>query len=143
MAAVNSRRVLIGALAGGVVWSIWSMVVNAGILAAYYMAAENAGLLLRQPRYGIATFMTAWFVTLFLLAYVAAWVYASVRATRGAGPGTALQVGLLLGFAAGFPLSLSVASWAPFSRAIPLWWMLDLWLGAILATLVAGWLYRD
>ena len=143
MAAVNSRRVLIGALAGGVVWSVWSMVVNAGILATRYMAAENAGLLLKQPRYGIATFMITWFVTLFLLAYVGAWFYASVRATRGAGPGTALQVGLLLGFAAGFPISLSVASWAPFSRAIPLWWMLDLWLGAILATLVAGWLYRD
>jgi hypothetical protein len=28
-------------------------------------------------------------------------------------------------------------------RHIPLWWMLDLWLGAIIASLVAGWLYKD
>jgi hypothetical protein len=48
-----------------------------------------------------------------------------------------------VGFASGFPLAFSLAAWAPFSRAISLWWMLDLWVGAILATLVAGWFYRD
>jgi hypothetical protein len=32
---------------------------------------------------------------------------------------------------------------APFARVLPLWWMLELWFGAILASLVAGWLYRD
>jgi hypothetical protein len=29
------------------------------------------------------------------------------------------------------------------ARHIPFWWMLDLWLGAIIASLVAGWLYKD
>jgi len=29
------------------------------------------------------------------------------------------------------------------SRFLPLGWMLDLWGGAILATLVAGWLYKE
>ena len=28
-------------------------------------------------------------------------------------------------------------------RALPFGWMIELWLGAILATLVAGWLYKD
>jgi hypothetical protein len=49
----------------------------------------------------------------------------------------------LVGFAAGFPVNLSVAAWAPFSRVLPLGWMLDLWVGAILAATVAGWLYKD
>ena len=143
MGSINYRRVVVGALAGGVVWSVWSMIVNAGILGRIYQAEEAAGHLLTQPRYGTAMFLTSWFVTLFLLSGIGAWLYAAVRSTRGAGPRTALMVGGLLGFTAGFPINLSVAAWAPVIRTVPLWWMLDLWVGAILATLVAGWLYRD
>jgi hypothetical protein len=138
---VNARRVVLGAVAGGVVWSIWSIVVNVVIMGSRYTEAENSGMLLKQPRYPL--FMVYWIITLFLLAYVVAWIYASVRATRGAGAGTAATVGLLVGFTAGFPVNLSMASWSPLSRVFPLWWMLDLWIGAILASLVAGWLYRD
>jgi hypothetical protein len=138
---VNARRVALGAVVGGVVWNIWSIVVNAVILSGRYAEAQNSGLLAKQPRY--PWFLVYWFITIFLLAYVVAWLYASVRATRGAGPGTALTVGLLVGFAAAFPMNLSMASWAPFSRTFPLWWMLDLWIGALLASLVAGWLYKE
>ncbi len=141
MAAINSRRVGLGALAGGVVWTIWSMVVNAGVLSTKYAAAGQAGLLLKQPRYPF--FIGYWIITLFVLSYILAWLYASARATRGAGPGTALKIGLLVGFAAGFPVNLSQATWSPLNRVIPLWWMLDLWVGAILASLVAGWVYKD
>jgi mannitol-specific phosphotransferase system IIBC component len=97
--------------------------------------------MLKQPR--LALFPVYWYVTIFLLAYVVAWLYSSVRATRGAGPGTAVTVGLLVGFAAGFPMNLSLVAWAPMGRYLPLWWMLDLWLGAIFASLVAGWLYKE
>ncbi len=141
MAAVNTRRVVLGAVVGGVVWAIWSVIINVVVLASRYAAAQKAGLLLTTPRYSL--FTAYWIITLFLLAYVLAWLYASVRATRGAGPGTALTVGLLVGFAAGFPLSFSQATWSPVDRILPLWWMLDMWVGAILASLVAGWLYRD
>ncbi len=141
MAAINTRRVALGAAAGGVVWTIWSMLINVKILGAKYLAAQQAGQLLNQPRYSF--FIGYWIVTLFLLSYVLAWLYASARATQGAGPGTALTVGLLVGFAAGFPMNLSSATWAPFDRVFPLWWLLDMWVGAILASLVAGWLYRD
>ena len=141
MAGVNTRRVALGAVAGGVVWSIWSTVVNMFLLSARYQAAQDSGALLKQPRYSL--FFAYWFVTIFLLSYVVAWLYSSVRATRGAGPGTALTVGMLVGFAAGFPMNLSLATWSPLSRYFPLWWMLNLWIGAILASLVAGWLYKD
>jgi hypothetical protein len=138
---VNTRRVALGAVAGGVVWCIWSTVINMVILSSRYMEAQNAGMMLKQPRYPL--FVAYWLITIFLLAYVVAWIYASIRATRGAGPGTAATVGLLVGFAAGFPMNLSMAAWSPLGRVFPLWWMLDLWIGAILASLVAGWLYRD
>jgi hypothetical protein len=141
MATINTRRVVLGALAGGVVWCIWSTIVNRVILAPRYAAEQAAGQMLKQARYPL--FVADWFVTIFLLAWVVAWLYSSVRATRGAGPGTALTVGLLVGFAAGFPMNLTIATWAPISRTLPLWWMLDLWPGAIMASLVAGWLYKD
>src|SRR5438132_9874035 len=114
MAPVNSGRVLLGALAGGVVWNLWSIAINVGVLRERYAAAQQAGTFLAQPRYPF--FVGIWILTLFVLAYILAWFYASVRAARGAGPGTALQVGLLIGFAAGFPLNLSTAAWSPISR---------------------------
>jgi hypothetical protein len=141
MAAVNMRRVALGAVVGGAVWTIWSLVVNTLILASHYAAAQTKNQLLNEPRYPL--FVAYWIITIFLLAYVLAWLYASVRATQGAGPGTALTVGLLVGFAAGFPVNLYVAAWAPFSRVIALGWMLDLWVGAILSAMVAGWLYKE
>ena len=141
MAAVNSGRVLIGALAGGVVWTLWSMFINIAVLGKRYEAAQAAGFFLKQPRYPF--FIGLWILVLFALAYVVAWLYASARATRGAGPGTALKVGLFVGFASGFPMSFGASAWAPYTRMIPLWQMLELGVGAILATLVAGWLYRD
>jgi hypothetical protein len=141
MAAISLRRVALGTLAGGVVWGLWSTVVNMVILAPKYAFAQKAGLVLAQPRYPL--FVLYWFVMLFVLTYILTWVYVSVRSTLGPGPITALRVGLLVGFVSGFPISLSLAMWAPFSRAIPLWWMLDLWVGSMLATLVSAWLYKE
>ncbi len=143
MANVNTRRVLLGALAGGVVWNIWSVIVNAVALSARYEAARQAGSFLKQPRYPYQLFVAVWIVMLFVLAFIVAWLYAAARSTTGAGPKTAVIIGLFVGFAAGFPTNFATATWAPISRHFPLWWMLELWVGAILAALVAGWLYRD
>jgi len=141
MVVVNTRRVVLGAVVGWIAWSVWSTVVNMVILVPRYAAAQKAGVLLTQPRYPF--FVPAWFAVLLVLSFVAAWSYAGARATRGAGPATAIKVGVALGFAGGFPIVFSLAAWAPFSRFIALGWMLDLWIGAVMATLVAGWLYRD
>src|SRR6516165_8860711 len=103
MADVNIRRVLLGALAGGVVWNIWSIIVNTVALRARYEAAQQSGAFLEQPRYPYPLFIVVWIVMLFVLAFVVAWLYASARATRGAGPKTAAIIGLFVGFAAGFP----------------------------------------
>ncbi len=140
---VNNRRVLRGALAGGVVWNIWSVIVNMAILGARTQAAQESGAFLKQPRYPVALFIVTWIVMLFVLSYILAWLYASMRATRGAGPKTAAVLGIAVGFAVGFPSNYATATWAPISRSFPLWWMIDLWVGAILAAVVAGWLYKD
>jgi hypothetical protein len=141
MAAVNKKRVWLGTLVGGVVWIAWSSFINLVVLMPRYAAAQNADQMLKQPRYPL--FIGYWFITLFVLTYILIWIYVSVRLTLGPGPLTAFRVGFLFGFAAAFPLSLSIATWAPFSRVIALGWTCDLWVGAILATLFGAWLYRD
>ena len=138
MAQVNTKRVLYGALAGGVVWIVWSGIVNMAFLASRYEAEQAAGTFLKEPRYPF--FLPVYFLALILSAYVLAWLYAGVRETLGAGPKTALAVGILVGFAMAFPLNFATAAWAPVSRVFPLWWMIELWVGAILAALVAGWM---
>ena len=140
---MNSKRVLIGAVAGGVAWLVWSCIVNMGFLGSVYMAEQTAGHTLAQPRYGLAVFFASWVIEIFLVAGIAAWFYAAARATLGQGPKTALKVGALLGFAAGVPINSYLLAWDPMNTTIPLWWVFDMWVGAILATLVAGFLYKD
>jgi hypothetical protein len=141
MAAVNKRRVLLGTVVGGAVWAVWSWVVNYVLLASQYAAAQNLGQLLKQPRYPLIH--VYWVVTIFLLSYILTWIYVSVRGTFGPGPRTALRVGFLAGFMMGFPSNLSLAAWATFDRMIALGGMADLWLGAVLATFVSAWLYKE
>jgi len=139
---LNRGRIWLGGLAGGVVWFIWSFLVGQFIIGnPRYVAAQNAGLFLKEPRYPL--FVGQWIVILFVLAIIVAHLYAWVRQTLGAGPGTALKVGFLVGFAAGFPDNFGQACWSPIDRMFPLGWMLDMWVGSILATLVAGWIYKD
>ena len=141
MADVNKKRVALGVLAGGVVWGVWSAVVNAVILSPRYIAAYEKGELIKGGRYPL--FLVYWFIGLFLFTYILMWIYLSLRVTLGPGPKTALRVGFLVGFAIAFPVNLTVATWIPISRAFPLWWMLDLWVGSMLATFVSAALYKD
>ena len=141
MAAINRSRVLLGALAGGVVWNLWSTALNLGFLEKHYMAGQQAGLFLKEPRYHF--FVGQWVIMLFVCSFVMASLYARVRTSCGPGPKTALQLGAVVGFVAGYPISFANATWSPIPRIIPLGWMLEMWVGAILATLVAGCLYKE
>lgn len=141
MAEVNKKRVVLGVVVGGLVWNIWSVLVNALILASHYVSAQSSGQLLNAPRYSL--FLVYWSIGLFLITYILTWIYLSLRVTLGPGPKTALRVGFLAGFAIAFPMNLSMAAWAPFERIFPMGWMLDLWIGAMLATLVSAALYKE
>jgi hypothetical protein len=50
---------------------------------------------------------------------------------------------MIVGFCAGVPGNFGQAAWSPIPRALPLGWMLDMWGGAILAAVVAGFLYKE
>lgn len=139
---LNRGRIWIGGLAGGVVWAVWSVLVNQFIITnARYQGAQNAGLFLKEPRYPF--FVGQWIVILLILGIVTAHLYAWARQTLGPGAGTALKIGFLVGFAAGFPENFAHATWSAVDRVFPLGWMLEMWVGSILATLVAGWLYKE
>jgi len=137
---VNTGRVWMGGIAGGVVWNVWSFLLNLR-QAPIYEFMQKQGLFLKTPRYPF--FTGQWIVLIFVLSICLAYLYAWSRATAGAGVMTALKIGMIVGFFAGFPSNFAQATWSPLPRVLPLGWMLEMWAGAILATLVAGWLYKE
>lgn len=140
--SLNKGRVWLGGLAAGVVWNLWSFLINTyAVQNSRYVAAQNAGLFLKTPRYPF--FVGQWIVLLFILAIIVSHFYAWTRQTLGPGPKTALRVGFWIGLLAGFPLNFAQATWSVVDRALPLGWMIEMWLGAILASLVAGFIYKD
>jgi len=140
--ALNKGRIWLGGLAGGVVWSLFSYLMNDFVIRnARYVAAQNAGLFLKTPRYPY--FVAQWIVLLFILAIIIAHLYAWTRQTLGPGPGTALKVGFWVGLVAGFPGNFAQATWSTIDRGLPMGWMIEMWLGSILAALTAGFVYKE
>jgi hypothetical protein len=139
--ALNRSRIWLGGLAGGVVWNLWSFLVYRFITGARYVEVQNAGLFLKTPRYPF--FVAQWTLMLFILAIAVAHLYAWARQGLGPGPGTALKIGFLVGFFAGFPENFAQATWSAVGRALPFAWMVEMWLGAILAALIAGYFYKE
>jgi hypothetical protein len=148
MAAINARAVRKGALLGGIVFFIWSMLMEFGVAfvlvgKARMDIAMNAGWFLKEPRVPLWLFFVVWVVSLFVIAYGLAWAYAAMRATVGAGPKTALTLGAIVGFAAGFPMEFAHGVFQPLSGRYAVVWMLEMGVGCVLAALAAGWTYRD
>jgi hypothetical protein len=137
---LNSARVWLGGIAGGVVWNAWSFLINLR-QAPFYEMMQKRGLFLKQPRYPF--FVGQWILLIFVMSILIAYLYAWSRATAGPGPKTALKIGMLVGFCAGVPNNFAQATWSPIPRVMPLGWMLELWIGAILASTVAGFLYKE
>ena len=137
---VNTGRVLLGGIAGGVVWSAWSFFIGMR-QGPFYEAMQKQGLFLKEPRYPF--FTGQWILLIFVMSIILAYLYALARATAGPGPKTAMKIGMLVGFCSGFPGNFAQATWSPVPRVLPLGWMLDMWIGSILAALVAGFLYKE
>jgi hypothetical protein len=137
---LNTARVWLGGIAGGVVWNAWSFFIGMR-QAPFYEAMEKQGLFLKESRYPF--FVGQWIALIFVMSIILAYLYAWSRATAGPGAKTAIKIGMLVGFCAGFPGNFAQAAWSPVPRVLPLGWMLDLWGGAILASLVAGFLYKE
>ncbi len=148
MAGINGRRVVLGGLVGGVVFFVWSMLIEFGLSAvivgkARMDIAVNAGWFLKEPRVPTSLFFIVWILSLFAIAHGLAWLYAALRGTAGAGPKTAAILGAIVGFAAGFPLEFAHGVFQPLSARYAVMWMLEMGVGCILAALAAGWTYRE
>ena len=148
MAGINRRSVRAGALWGGVVFFVWSMVAEFG--GGYLFVgktrmdiAMNNGWFLKDPRVPTWLFFVVWIVCLFLIAWGLAWLYASLRATAGPGPKTAATLGLIVGFAAGFPMEFAHGVFQPLTGRYAIVWLLEMLIGCLLAALVAGKVYKD
>ena len=137
---VNSARVWLGGIAGGVLWSVWGFLIQ-NKNTAFYQIAQNQGWLLKQPRYPF--FVGQFILLVFVMSILIAYLYALSRATAGPGLKTAVKIGMIVGFCAGVPGNFAQATWSPVPRMLPLGWMLDMWIGAILAAVVAGFLYKE
>jgi len=137
---LNKARVWLGGIAGGVVWTVLSFLIGMK-MNPFYEAMQKTGVFLKEPRYPF--FVGQWILLLFVMSILLAHLYAWSRATAGPGPRTALKVGMIVGFCAGVPANFGTATWSPMPRVLPLGWMIEMWVGAILATLVAGWVYKD
>jgi len=137
---LNKTRVWLGGIAGGVVWTAWSFFVGLR-QAPLYEAMQKQGLFLKEPRYPL--FTPIWIFLIFVMSILIAHLYAWARATAGPGPKTALKIGMIVGFCAGVPGNFAQATWSPIPTMLPLGWMLDLWVGSILAAVVAGFVYKD
>lgn len=139
---MNTKRVWMGAVAGGLGFAVWDFVCAMGFhLPDRYAAAQTAGTFLKESRYPV--FMAQWELALFLCAVVCAFAYGYARKTMGPGPGSAVKLGAMIGFVGGFPLNLAQAAWTTGDRVMPLAWMLDIWIGCVVATVIAGLLYKD
>jgi hypothetical protein len=137
---LNTTRVWLGGIAGGVVWNAWGFLLQMR-LGPFYEAVQRKGLFLKQSRYPF--FVGQWILLVFVLSILLAYLYAWARATAGPGLKTALKIGMIAGFFAGFPGNFAQAAWSPVPRMLPLGWMLEMWVGAILAAVVAGFLYNE
>ncbi len=148
MEAINKRSVRLGALWGGVVFFVWSIVAEYGggylVVGKTRMEiAMNAGWFLREPRVPGWLFFVVWIVCGFLIAWGLAWLYANVRATAGPGPKTAALLGLIVGFIAGFPMEFAHAAYQPLTGRYAIVWFVEMLVGCILAALTAGKVYRE
>jgi hypothetical protein len=137
---LNTTRVWLGGIAGGVVWIAWGFFIGMR-QAPLYEAMQKQGLFLKEPRYPL--FTPIWILLIFVMSILIAHLYGWSRATAGPGPKTAIKIGMIVGFCAGVPGNFGQATWSPIPTLLPLGWMLDLWIGSILAALVAGFLYKD
>jgi len=137
---LNQTRVWLGGIAGGVVWSAWSFLIGMK-QGPLYTAMQQHGLFLKESRYPF--FAGQWILLIFVMSILLAYLYAWSRASAGPGPKTALKIGMIVGFCAGVPGNFAQAAWSPVPRLLPLGWMLDLWGGAMLASLVAGFVYKE
>ena len=136
MNGINWKRVLLGALTGGVAWLILGTV--RGIALAVLFGSTGPQFSTPPgPDYSLLAL-----VSCPAFALLAAWLYASIRPRYGPGPATALRAGLVLGLT----IWMIDILWATAASASLEYRIASVLTGLMLtvpATLVAAWTYKE
>ena len=137
---MNYPRIFLGGILGGVVSTIVTLLINAGLLGTRYEQLQATGVFLKEPR---LPFLFVWILVLFLVAIGLVWLYAAARTRMGPGPKTALAVGITVGLIAAVPCFVVHYSWSQFGGYVSGLWALDTVIGSSLATLAGAWVYKE
>lgn len=137
---MNRMRIVLGGLLGGIVWNVVSFLINVLVLGDRYKVLTDTGVFRQQPR---GAFLAVHPLLLLLSGIGLAWLYAAARSGLGAGPKTALKVGLLAGLVIAVPSNFAQFAWSHCGGYVAMWWSIEMAVGAALATLTAGWVYRE
>ncbi len=120
MGRINTGRVIIGGIAGGIVMSALDFVMNGFILKADFDAVNQARHI--DPAIGMQANNLAALVGFdFLMATLIVFTYASIRPRFGAGPKTAFIASLIIGIAccilAGYFAATGFFPWHVWAKA--------------------------
>ena len=108
--AINTKKVLLGGLAAGVVLNVIDFVTNTYILAAQMKAAADAFKPGLSERMMTGSAVTSYIVMDFVLGVLLVWTYAAIRPRFGPGVRTAIYAAFCSG------------SWARFSTPATCTW---------------------
>lgn len=136
---INYGRLFTGGIVAGLVLFIVGFVFHGVILKDNYMALQEMGSVLPEPR---PNGMLIHIISTFISGICLAALYVMARNFSKPGPLTAVRVGFLVGL---FTLGGMSAEYAFYNLGgiVPLLTFFDNLTGCILATLAAGALYKD
>jgi len=137
---VNSKRIILGGIAGGVAFNLVSIALGAAVLMRRYEILQAQEVFRKEPR---IPFVPAWIGAIFLVSIGLVWLYAAARKQLGPGPRTALLVGLVAGLVAGVPHPMAQYAWSYQGGVVSLFQAIEFVAGCVAATLVGAWIYRE
>jgi hypothetical protein len=137
---MRTGRILLGGIAGGVVFNAFSMILGMAALMHRYEILQAQGVFRKEPR---LPFVPAWILAIFLVSIGLVWLYAAARERLGAGPRTAILVGLTVGLIAGVPHPLAQYAWSYQGGFVSLLQAIEFAGGCTLATLAGAWIYKE
>lgn len=137
---LNTKRILLGGIAGGVAFNAVSMAIGMAVLGDRYTLLQEQGVFRKEPR---LPFLPLWLGVIFLVSIGLVWLYAAARQRLGPGPKTAILVGLAVGLIAGIPHPMAQYAWSYQGGFVSLFQAIEFVGGCIAATLVGGWVYRE
>ena len=135
--AINTKKVLIGGFAAGVVMNIIDFVVNKYILGARMMAESEAFKPGMSASMMSGSVMASYIIMDLVLGFALVWTYAAIRPRFGPGLKTATYVAVLFWILAGIFLSgylhmgmMSTGLWLTFAFFGLVNFWVSAWVGA-------------